>query len=162
MVVRTTSQREPPHAGGLAALHQAAARLDREGFWWGPTRQALRAGARPQENVVGEPGGWQHGRQYWAFSVSDTFFRETTMLSVPPAAGLAHLSSQSGPNAPAASAQAPTAFEHAISLLFWVIVLETLQLQLSIAEATCSGCQAPLDPRGRHCASRNEQALWNG
>ena len=33
-VLRTVSQREPPHQGCLTELHQAGARLDREGFWW--------------------------------------------------------------------------------------------------------------------------------
>ena len=47
MVVRTLSQRKQQHAGCLAKLHQATARLDREGLWWRPTWQALRDGARP-------------------------------------------------------------------------------------------------------------------
>ena len=46
MVVRTLSQRKQQHAGCLAKLHQATARLDREGLWWRPTWQALRDGAR--------------------------------------------------------------------------------------------------------------------
>ena len=37
MAVRTLSG-EPSHTGCLAELHQAAARLDRKGFWWRPTR----------------------------------------------------------------------------------------------------------------------------
>ena len=54
MVVRTVSQREPPREGCLAEL-QAGARLDREGFWWRPTWQALRDGARPEEYVWVNP-----------------------------------------------------------------------------------------------------------
>ena len=76
------------------------------------------------------------------------------MLSVRPAAVRAHLRSHSSPNAGAVLAHAPTAPEYAIpSHLFRVIVLERLQLPLLFAQATCSGCQAPLDPHGRHRAS---------
>ena len=125
MVVRTVSQREPPREGCLAELHQAGARLDREGFWWRPTWQALRDGARPEENVVGEPGEWQHGWQYWASSVSDSFYRKTSLLPVRPAASRAHLRSHSGSNAGTALAHAPTSPEYTIPPhLFRVIVLE--------------------------------------
>ena len=86
MVVRTVNQREPPREGCLAELHQAGARLDREGFWWRPTWQALHDGARPEEYVVGEPGEWQHGWQCWASSVSDSFCRKTSLLPVRPPA----------------------------------------------------------------------------
>ena len=68
MVMRTVSQREPSREGCLAELHQAGARLDREGFWLRSTWQALRDGARPEENVVGEPDEWQHG------AVLDVFY----------------------------------------------------------------------------------------
>ena len=51
-------------------------------------------------------------------------------------------------------AYAPTAPEFVIPLhLLRVILLERLQLPLLIAEATCIGCQAPLNPRGRHRAA---------
>ena len=149
-----SAREEPPHQECLTELHQAGARLDREGFWWRPSWQALRDGARPEEHVVGEPGEWQHGWQYWASSISDSYFRKTSLLPVRPAASRAHLRSHSGPNAGAALAYAPTAPENTIPPhLFRVIVLERLQLPLPIAEATCAGCRAPLDPLGRHRAS---------
>ena len=109
----TVSQREQRHQGCLTELHQAGARLDRERFWWRPSWQALRDGARPEEHVVGEPGEWQHGWQYWASSISDSYFRKTSLLPVRPA----HLRSHSGPNAGAALACAPTAPEYTISSL---------------------------------------------
>ena len=114
MVVRTVSQREQRHQGCLTELHQAGARLDRERFWWRPSWQALRDGARPEEHVVGEPGEWQHGWQYWASSISDSYFRKTSLLPVRPAASRAHLRSHSGPDAGAALACAPTAPEYTI------------------------------------------------
>ena len=112
---------------------------DREGFWWRPSWQAL-------------PGEWQHGWQFWASAVSDTHFRERSILSVRAAAGQAHLRSHSVANAGVACA--PTAPEYTIPpRLFRVLLLERLQLPLLVSEATCSGCQAPLDALGRHRAS---------
>ena len=145
---------EPPQQGCLAELQQATSRLDREGFWWRPTWQALLGGARPPENIVGEPGEWRHGWQYWASSVSDTHFRKRSILSVRAAAGQAHLRSHSGANASAALAHAPTAPEYTIPPhLFRVLLLERLQLPLPVSEAKCNGCHAPLDVLGRHRAS---------
>ena len=86
----------------LAEVLDASTRLDREGFWWRPSWQELRDGKRPPENTTGEPGEWQHGWQYWASSVSDSYLRNTTMLSARSAASRAHLRSHSGLNAGAA------------------------------------------------------------
>ena len=69
----------------------------------------------PQES---QESGWQ----YWASSVSDSYFKKTTMLSVRPAASRAHL--RSGLNAAAALAFAPTAPEYVIPThLFRVLLL---------------------------------------
>ena len=86
-------ERDPQQHGCLAEHQQATSRLDREGFWWRPTWQALLCGARPPENVVGEPGEWRHGWHFCASSISDTHFRERSILSARAAAGQAHLRS---------------------------------------------------------------------
>ena len=79
--------------------------------------------------------------------------RRLCCQSVQPASR-AHLRSHSGSNAGTALAYAPTSPEYTIPPhLFWVIVLERLQLPLPVAEASCTGCGAPLDPLGRHRAS---------
>ena len=84
-----------PQGGCLAEVFDASTRLDREGFWWRPSWPELRDGKRPPENA-------QHGWQYWASSVSDSYLRKTTMLSVRSATSRAHLRSHSGLNAGAA------------------------------------------------------------
>ena len=101
----------------------------------------------------GEPGEWAHGWQFWASSVSDTFFRKA-LLSDRTAAHQAHLRSHSGRNAGAALAFAPTAPEFTIAPhLFRVLVLERLHLPLPITEAVCEGCGAPVDIHGHHRAA---------
>ena len=107
MVVRTMEEEAPAH-GCLSDLQTAARRLDNEGFWWRPSWKALRDGRRPPTNTSSEPGEWLHGWQYWASSISDTFFRKSSLLSSRAAASRAHLRSHSGCNAGAALAHAPT------------------------------------------------------
>ena len=137
----------------LAELKEAADRLDEEGFWWRPSWSALREGERPPEITAREPGEWPHGWQYWASSISDSYFRKCSLLSGRTAARRAHLRSHSGWNAGAALAFAPTAPEYTIQPhLFRVLLLERLQLPLTLTEGVCEGCQAPLDAYGRHRA----------
>ena len=115
LVVRTMEGELPcPQGGCLVGVLDASTRLDREGFWWRPSWPELHDGKRPPENTTGEPGEWQHGWQYWASSVSVSYFRKTTMLSVRSAASRAHLRSHSGLNAGAALTFAPTAAEYVI------------------------------------------------
>ena len=92
MVVRTM-EGELPFPPGRRMAELDSSRFDREGFWWKPSWPELREGKRPPENTTGEPGEWQHGWQYWASSVSNSHFRQTTMLSVRSAASRAHLRS---------------------------------------------------------------------
>ena len=154
MVVRTMEgEQEIPEGGCMAELEAACSQLDREGFRWRPSWSELRHGKRPPE-PTGEPGEWKHGWQYWASSVSDAYFRKTTMLLARSAASRAHLRSHSGHNAGAALAYAPTSPEYVIAPpLFRVLLLERLQLPLPIDEAVCSGCREPLDTLGRHRAA---------
>ena len=153
MVVRAMEE-ETPALGCLSDLQIAARRLDNEGFWWRPSWQALRDGRRPPTNTSREPGEWPHGWQYWASSISDTFFRKSSLLSSRAAASRAHLRSHSGCNAGAALAYAPTSKEYTIPpQLFRVLLLERLQLPLPVTEATCEGCHSALDARGRHRAA---------
>ena len=86
------------HDGCLAELHEAAGRLEREGFWWKPSWSYLQGRARPTQAVEGNLGSGNTG-QYWSSSVSDAHFRETTMLAGRTAARRAHLRSHSGRNA---------------------------------------------------------------
>ena len=142
LVVEAVCQEERPGASCL----DAAAQLEREGFWWRPSWKKLRGGERPPLIDAGEPGEWPHGWQFWASSVSDTFFR-SALLSHPTAARQAHLRSHSGRNAGAALAFAPTGAECTIAPhLFRVLVLE--RLPLPITEALCNGCGDPLDTHG--------------
>ena len=106
-------QQETDAIGCIGELRESAARLDREGFWWRPAWRALSDGQRPPESS-GEPGEWPHGWQYWASSVSDSHFREVSLLSSQTAARRAHLRSHSGWNAGAALAYAPTAREYTV------------------------------------------------
>ena len=153
MVVRAMEDEAPAH-GCLSDLQIAARRLDNEGFWWRPSWKALRDGRRPPTNTSSEPGEWTHGWQYWASSISDTFFRKSSLLSSRAAASRAHLRSHSGCNAGAALAHAPTTKEYTIPpQLFRVLLLERLQLPLPVTEATCEGCHSVLDARGRHRAA---------
>ena len=143
-------QQEAGAIGCIGELRESAARLDREGFWWRPGWCALSDGQRPPE-PSGERGEWPHGWQYWASSVSDSHFREVSLLSGQTAARRAHLRSHSGWNAGAALAHAPTAREYTVAPhLFRVLLLERLQLPLQVTEALCEGCHAPLDVHGRH------------
>ena len=111
---------------------------------------ALRDGKRPfSEHQC-------HRWQYWASSVSDTFFQKSSRLFGRAAASRAHFRSHSGCNAGAALARAPTTKEYTIPLhLFHVLLLERLQLLLpfSVTVATCEGCHSVLDVRGRHRAA---------
>ena len=138
--------------GCMADLHDASHQL--EGFGWRPTWPELRHGKRPPENLSRKPGEWQHGWQYWASSVSDTFFRKTSILSRCTAARGAHLRSHSGCDAGVVLAHAPTSPECTVApfLLFRVILMEMLLLPLPVTESECS-CGAPLDLQGRHRAA---------
>ena len=101
----------------------APPRLDREGFWWRPSWLELREGKRPPENTTGEPGEWQHGWQYWASSVSDS-----------PELTFGHTQRRRCPGFRSDSS------EYVIpTRLFRVLLLERLQLPLSVDEAVCSG-----------------------
>ena len=109
---------------------------------------------RPPTNTSSEPGEWIHGWQHWASSISDTFFRKSSLLSSRAAASRAHLRSHSGCNAGAALAHAPTTKGYTIPpQLFRVLLLERLQLLLPVTEVTCEGCHSALDARGRHRAA---------
>ena len=153
MVVRVMEE-EAPATGCLFDLRVLSQRLDNEGFWWRPSWTALRDGERHPMNTSREPGEWPHGWQYWASSMSDTFFRKSSLLSTRSAASRAHLRSHSGCNAGAALAHAPTSKEYTIPpQLFRVLLLERLQLPLPVTEATCEGCHSALDVRGRHGAA---------
>ena len=132
---------------------RSARRLDNEGFWWRPSWKALRDGRRPPTNTSSKPGEWTHGWQYWASSISDTFFRKSSLLSSRAAASQ-HTRSHSSCNAGAALAHAPTTKEYTIPpQLFRVLLLERLQLPLPVTEVTCEGCHSVLDARGRHRAA---------
>ena len=86
---------EPPQQGCLAELQQATSRLDREGFWWRPTWQALFGGARPPENIVGEPSEWRHGwHSGHLLSLTPTSGRGPFCLSVPRLAKLTFVPTQ--------------------------------------------------------------------
>ena len=65
LVVEAVCQEERPGASCLGELQDAAARLEREGFWWRPSWEALRGGERPPLIDAGEPGEWPHGWQFW-------------------------------------------------------------------------------------------------
>ena len=87
----------------------------------------------PPTNTSSEPGEWTHGWQCWASSISDTFFRKSSLLSNRAAASRAHQRSHSGCNAGAALAHAPTTKEHTIPPeLFRVLLLERLQLPCAL------------------------------
>ena len=138
----------------LAQPHECAQTLDREGFRWRPTWSELLAGFRPPDVAEGEPGEWQHGWQCWSSSVTDASFRKLTLLSGRTASSPAHWRSHSGRNAGVALAHCPTAPEFTIQPhLFRTLLLERLHLPLQIMEASCEGCQAPLDLLGFHRAS---------
>ena len=152
-VVRALSQEEQFGGGCVGELRDGAVRLDHEGFWWRPSWEALRRGERPPPMNGGEPGEWAHGWQFWASSISDTFFRKA-LLSEHTATRQAHLRSYSGRNAGANLAFAPTAPEFTIAPhLFRVLVLERLHLPLPITEAVCEGCGALVDIHGHHRAA---------
>ena len=150
-VVVQTMDDGPTETSCLVELKEAADRLDEEGFWWRPSWSALREGERPPEITAREPGEWPHGWQYWASSFSDSYFWNCSLLSGRTAARRAHLRSHSGWNAGAALAFAPTAPEYTIQPnLFRVLLLERLQLPLTLTEGGCEECQAPHDAYGRH------------
>ena len=92
---------------GIPELRVVTVRLDREGFTERPAWPELRHGKRPPVNTSCEPGEWLHSWQFWASSVSDAFFRKTS-LSCRTAARRAHLRSHPGRNAGVALAHAPT------------------------------------------------------
>ena len=154
MVERAMVNNVFPEEGCLFELARATDQLDREEFVERPSWPEVHRGRRPPKSVSQEPGERQHGWQYWASSASDRHFRKITMLSGQTAANRAHLRSHFGHNAGGAFAYAPTAPEYVIPPhLFWTLLLERLRIPLSITEATCSGCGAPLDPRGIHRAA---------
>ena len=107
--VTSLSSAVPRAAGCLAELHEAAAVLDQQGFWWRPSWTELWQGKRPDSSEARDPGEWQHGWKYWASSVCDSSFRKTTMLTNRPASRRAHLRSHSGRNAGIAFAHCRTA-----------------------------------------------------
>ena len=92
------------HGGGApvprrrvhAELAANSSQLHREGFWWRPGWPELRHRKRPPEST---------SEQYWAFSVSDSHIRKTTVLLARSAASRAHL--QSGHNSGATVTHAP-------------------------------------------------------
>ena len=102
------------------------------------------------------PARWRttHWWQYWASSISDTFFGKSSLLFGRTAGCRAHLRSHSGCNSVAAFARTPTTKEYTIPLnLFRVLLLERLQLPLPVTQATCEGCYSVLDVHGRHRAA---------
>ena len=154
LVLTSLSSGVPPSSGCLAEVHAAATELDHQGFWQRPSWNEIWQGKRPDPSEARDPGEWQHGWQYWASSVTDSFFRKTTMLTSRPASRRAHLRSHSGRNAGIALAHAPTAPEYTIPAhLFRVLLLERLRLPLPISDALCDGCHERLDSRGCHRAA---------
>ena len=154
VVVTTLSSVVPPTTGCLGEVHEAARALDHQGFGWRPSWNEIWQGKRPDPSEARDPCEWQHGWQYWASSVTDFFFRKTTMLTSQPASRRAHLRSHSGRNAGIALAHAPTAPEYTIPAhLFRVLLLERLGLPLPISDDRCDGCHERLDPWGRHRAA---------
>ena len=98
---------------------------------------------------------WKHGWQYWASSVSDSHFRKTTLLlgSAPPrlVPSSGHtLATTQGP--PWLTRPLPRSAS-SLRICSRLLLLERLQLPLSIDEAVCSGSRALLDPLGRHRAA---------
>ena len=143
-----------PGNGCVGELKQAASLLDRAGFWWRPSWEALREGKRPPNNSARDPGEWPHGWQYWASSILDSRFRKMFMLSGRSATCQAHLRSHSGHNSGMALSHAPTSPEYTIPAhLFRVLLLERLRLPLPLTEARCTACHEPLDAWGRHRAA---------
>ena len=139
----------PGFNGCLAELHEPAAGLGREGFWWRPSWPELFEGTRPPNADAGEPGEWQRGRQSWASFLSDSFWKPH-LLSGRTAARRAHLRSQSGRNVRALLACVPTIRDYVLPPHLFSVLLERLQLTLPVMEATCIGFHAPLDSLSRH------------
>ena len=143
-----------PGNGCVGELKQAASLLDRAGFWWRPSWQALHEGKRPPDFRARDPGEWPHGWQYWASSILDCRFRKMSMLSGRSATCQAHLRSHSGHNSGMALSHAPTTPEYTIPAhLFRVLLLERLRLPLPLTEASCIACYELLDVWGRHRAA---------
>ena len=67
--------------GCIRELHDVTVELDRQGFVGRPAWVELELGTRPPPANVIEPGEWAHGWQYFASSVSEYHFRESTVFA---------------------------------------------------------------------------------
>ena len=140
----------------LVAAQTAAAALQGAGMASLPTWQQLRAGERPPQTVLSEPGEWPHGWQYHASSAFETNFRERTVLPRMRLADRAVLRSQSGPLAGRALAAEPSSTETTLAAdVLQVILRRRSRLPLPLQGRRCTGkrCGAHLDSRGDHYAA---------
>ena len=118
-----------PGNGCVGELKQVASLLDRAGFWWRPSWQALREGKRVLGIFYPRLSFQEDVHAVWPFS----------HLPSPPPLALSH---------------APTTPEYTIPAhLFRVLLLERLRLPLPLTEARCTACHEPLDAWGRHRAA---------
>ena len=112
--------------------------LDRQGFVGRPAWVELELGARPPPANV-----WAHGWPYFASSVSEYHFRETTVLRQSCPSHQAHLRSHSGGGSSNVLHGCPTRPEFTVEPeLFRTLILERLRLPLAVASV--------VDTRGRH------------
>ena len=82
--------------GCVRELHDVTVELDRQGFVGRPAWVELDLGARPPPQTSLNLGSGPHGWQYFASSVSEYHFRETTVLRQSCPSHQAHLRSHSG------------------------------------------------------------------
>ena len=136
-----------PLAGCPAELDKAAGRLEREGFWWKPSWSDLQ-GKQWRANLGSGNMGGNIGLLPSLTRISG---RGPCWLAVPPLVGPTSVHILVGTRA----LHWRIAQQHQSSPFptFRTLLLERLQLPLQITEAECEGCQAPLDPLGRHRAS---------
>ena len=71
--VERLSADHPPtrDASAIDEARWAGELLSHEGFLQRPDWEQLRQGARPRQPLAREPGEWDHGWQYYAFSVQE-------------------------------------------------------------------------------------------
>ena len=101
--------------------------------------------------LMPNPGEWQHGWQFHAFSPLEHHFRETVLLARPcPDDQAAHLRSLSGPGSSDVLCGAPSQPEFVVEPhLFRAFVMERLRLPFDFTDARCE-CGCRLDFEGRH------------
>jgi len=143
-----------PEAACLREAHEAAARLDEEGFaeaGAGPRPQwrALFAGERPPPPVApedSEPGQWNHGWQYYASSTRETYYKEHQVFPALSRSARATVRSGSGPQAAAWLTALPTSPATTMSpVLFQLALRRRLRLPLLLSARRC---------KARRCSAR--------